>query len=81
MDNAGIRGASQIALLYNQRILVGGDLITQIDGKPVASMEEMRLAVEGKKPGEKIQVTIYRQNARMLVTVDLVEAPRRGTRL
>jgi S1-C subfamily serine protease len=81
MDNAGIRGASQIALLYNQRILIGGDIITQINGKPVASMEEMRLAVEGKKPGETIQVTLYRRNARMQVTVDLVEAPRRGTRL
>jgi putative serine protease PepD len=81
MDNAGIRGASQVALLYNQRILIGGDIITQINGKPVASMEEMRLAVEGKKPGDKIQVTIYRRNAKMQITVDLVEAPRRGTRL
>jgi S1-C subfamily serine protease len=81
MDNAGIRGASQMVLLYNQRVLIGGDIITQINGKPVASMEEMRLAVEGKKPGDQIQVTIYRRNAKMQVTVDLVEAPRRGTRL
>jgi S1-C subfamily serine protease len=81
MDNAGIRGASQMVLLYNQRVLIGGDIITQINGKPVASMEEMRLAVEGKKPGDQIQVTIYRRNAKMQVTVDLLEAPRRGTRL
>jgi S1-C subfamily serine protease len=81
MDNAGIRGASQIALLYNRRILIGGDVITQINGKSVGSMEEMRLAVEGKKPGDKIQVTLYRRNNKMQVTVDLVEAPRRGSRL
>ena len=55
--NAGIRGANEMALLYNQRILVGGDIITEIDGKPIASPKELDLMLEGKRPGDTVQVT------------------------
>lgn len=80
-DNAGIRGASQIALVYNERFLVGGDIIADIDGRPIPSVDDLRLALEGKKPGETIQVTIYRGRTKMQKSVLLMEAPRqRGFR-
>lgn len=80
-DRAGIRGASRIALFYNNRIMIGGDIITEIDGKPVASMEELQLALESRKPGETVQATIYRGNSKMLIQVPLLEAPRRQRNL
>jgi putative serine protease PepD len=80
-DNAGIRGASEIALLYNERILIGGDVITAIDGKPVTSMEELKLALESKRPGETVQVSLYRGRSKSQKPVVLIEAPRqRGGR-
>lgn len=78
-ESGGIRGASEMALLYNQRVLIGGDIITQINGQDVDSMDELQLKLEGKKPGDTVQVTIYRGKAKSQKTVNLVEAPRQRT--
>jgi S1-C subfamily serine protease len=77
-DNAGIRGADQIVILYNQRILIGGDIITDIDGKPVGSLDELRLSLESKRPGDTIRVTLYRGRSKIEKSVTLVEAPRQS---
>lgn len=74
-DQAGIKGANQIAILYNQRILVGGDILTDIEGKPVGSLEELRLVLETKRPGDTVRVTIYRGRSKTQKSVMLVEAP------
>ena len=76
MDSAGLRGASEMAIVYNRRVYIGGDIITQVNGKPVGSIEELRLALEGKKPGDTVQVSFYRGRAKMQKSVVLVEAPR-----
>jgi S1-C subfamily serine protease len=75
-DNAGIRGASEIALLYNERILIGGDIITEVDGHAVASLDELRLMLESKRPGGTVQITMYRGRSKMQKSVALIEAPR-----
>jgi S1-C subfamily serine protease len=82
VDRAGIRGATERVRWYNHRIYVGGDILTEIDGNPISSREELRLALESKRPGDTIQVTIYRGQSKMKKTVPLVEDPRRrSTRL
>jgi putative serine protease PepD len=75
-DNAGIRGANERAILYNQYVLIGGDIITEIDGKPVASLEELKLLLESKRAGDTVKVTIYRGKTKTQKSVPLVEAPR-----
>jgi S1-C subfamily serine protease len=75
-DGAGIQGANEIAVLYNQRFLVGGDIITEVDGKPVNSLEEMRLMLESKRPGNSVTITLYRGRSKIQKSVLLVEAPR-----
>lgn len=80
-DTAGIKGATDIAILYNERILIGGDVITRVDGKAISSMDELRLALEGKKPGDTVRMTLYRAKRQLEVEVPLAEAPRqRGLR-
>jgi S1-C subfamily serine protease len=81
LDGAGIQGANRVAILYNQRVLVGGDIITHVNGNPVTSTEELRLAVEGKKPGDIVQLTIYRGREKLQKSVTLIEAPRPRLRL
>jgi S1-C subfamily serine protease len=76
-DSAGIRGANEMALLYNQRVLIGGDIITEIDGHSVASQEELQLMLEGKRPGETVKVTVYRGRSKSEKSVPLIEAPAR----
>jgi S1-C subfamily serine protease len=74
-DKAGLRGADQMLVLYNERILIGGDIITQIDGKAVSSMAELRLVLERYRPGQTVQVTFYRGRAKMQQAVLLLEQP------
>jgi S1-C subfamily serine protease len=75
-DIAGIRGATEVALLYNERIGIGGDIVTEIDGKPVGSLDELRLSLEASRPGNSVRITIYRGKSRIQKSVTLVEAPR-----
>lgn len=80
-QNAGIQGATEVAILYNERILVGGDIITEIDGKPITSRDDLRQAVESKRLGDSIRVTIFRGKTKMEKGVLLAENPRqRGFR-
>jgi S1-C subfamily serine protease len=75
-DRAGIQGYTKVVRWYNQRIYIGGDILTEIEGKAVASREELRLALESKRPGDTVRVTIYRGRSKMQKTVPLVESPR-----
>jgi S1-C subfamily serine protease len=77
-DQAGIRGYNQVVVLYNQRIGIGGDILTEIDGKPVNSLQELRLFLESKHPGETVQATLYRGKSKIQKSVVLVEAPRQN---
>jgi S1-C subfamily serine protease len=74
-DKADIRGATEMAILYNQRYLIGGDIITAIGGKPVSSLDDLRL-LDSKRPGEVVEITIFRGRSKMNKSVTLVEAPR-----
>lgn len=72
----GVRGAQQEAILGNQRIFIGGDILTAIDGRPVTSLEELyRLLETGYKVGDQVVVTLVRDGQEMPVTVTLEEEP------
>jgi S1-C subfamily serine protease len=75
-DKAEIHGANKMIVdWFNERIYVGGDILTEIDGKPIGSQEELRLALENKRPGETVPVTLYRGKTKMQKSVLLLEAP------
>jgi S1-C subfamily serine protease len=76
-DGGGIHGADQIVVLYNQRFLVGGDILTEVDGKPVDDMDELRLALESKRAGDAVKLTLYRGRSKMQKSITLVESPRK----
>jgi len=57
---------------------MGGDIITEIDGKAVKSQEELNLFLEAKKPGETVSVTLYREKKRIQMNVVLLERAESG---
>ena len=71
-DSAGIRGASAMV----RRLPVGGDIITQVDDRTIISIDELKLAMETKRPGDTVNLTIFRGKAKVQKPVTLVEAPR-----
>jgi S1-C subfamily serine protease len=74
-EKADIRGANRAAILYNQPYPIDGDIITAIDGKPVSSLDDLR-RLESKRPGDVVQITIYRGQSKMTKSVTLIESPR-----
>jgi S1-C subfamily serine protease len=76
-EQAGLRQYRDVVRVGNQRLGIGGDFITSIDGKPVTDDESLLRAVAKKRPGDVIDLTVYRGNHSIDVKVTLVEAPDR----
>ncbi|HTA44734.1 MAG TPA: trypsin-like peptidase domain-containing protein [Bryobacteraceae bacterium] len=75
-DAAGLRGPNRTVIVGRiYRLNVGGDLIIAIDGSPVESQDALRRALNQKRPGEKMVLTIFRGKGTMKVTVTLGSAP------
>ncbi|MFT3830505.1 MAG: trypsin-like peptidase domain-containing protein [Opitutaceae bacterium] len=53
--------------------IILGDIIVGIDGEPIRAPGDLRLALERKKPGETIQVTIVRNRRESTVALKLAE--------
>lgn len=58
----------------NDKILLG-DLITAIDGTPIEKNDDLFAALDGRKPGETVEVTIQREGEEMKITIDLQILP------
>jgi S1-C subfamily serine protease len=81
-DKADIHGANEIVSWFNERIYIGGDILTEIDGKEIGSQEELRLVLETKRPGDTVKVTLYRGKTKLQKSVILLESPnQRASRL
>jgi putative serine protease PepD len=75
-ESAGLRGPRQVVVVGNYELGVGGDLIMAIDGRAVTTVDALSRALSRKRPGEKIELTIFRNGSQTKVSVTLGEAPR-----
>ncbi len=70
---AGIQGGNRVAEAGMRRIAIGGDVIVAIDSQKVASQLDVNLALNHKRPGDNINVTVYRGGKKMDIPVKLGE--------
>jgi S1-C subfamily serine protease len=68
---AGLRGGRQEVQIGNAEVLVGGDLIMSIDGKPVDRDDAISRALASKRTGDSLELTIFRAGKTMNVRVRL----------
>lgn len=74
-DKGGIRGGTK-AVQYGSRwnpttIYLGGDIITAIDTVAVRTYADYTSALESKRPGDTVSVTVYRDGKMQKLTVTL----------
>jgi S1-C subfamily serine protease len=74
-DEAGVKGSSTQATIEGAPVGLGGDIITEINGKPVKSMEEVVTLVEGAKPGDEFELQLLRHGQEKTATVTLGTRP------
>src|SRR5215218_8762640 len=59
-DKAGIEAGGTTATINGEEVRLGGDIITEVDGKNLKSMDELVEIIQGSKPGDELQLTIFR---------------------
>jgi S1-C subfamily serine protease len=57
-EKAGIKGGTVSSSVENGQVAVGGDIITEVDGKPITSSEELAGVIGSKKPGQTIKIKL-----------------------
>ena len=74
--DAGLRGGSGPATGFQgQEYRTGGDVISRLAGEPVRDADDLALAVMRHRPGERVEVELWRDGARRRVEVELAERP------
>lgn len=74
-EAAGLRGPRQTVLVGNMELGVGGDLIMMIDGQPSDRNDSIARAISRKRPGDIIELTIFRGGRVSKLKVKLGEDP------
>jgi len=74
---AGVQGGDVQATIGTRAVLLGGDVITEIDGIPIRSMDQVIAAVDAKKPGDDVELKLLRGSKRRVLKVELGDRPAR----
>jgi S1-C subfamily serine protease len=72
---AGVQGGERQVVVAGETYVLGGDIIVTFDGKQISSIEQLRDAIAGHKPGDKVSLVIYREATKTGVTVTLGRQP------
>jgi S1-C subfamily serine protease len=59
-ERAGIRGGNVNGNIEGAQVVVGGDIVTSIDGAPVNSSDDLANVIQAKTPGDTINVGLLR---------------------
>jgi len=74
-DKAGLRGGDKPLEINGETIMVGGDIITAMDGKSIESVLDLRNRILRASPGDEVKLTILRDGKEQEITVKLEERP------
>jgi S1-C subfamily serine protease len=74
-DAAGIRPGRRTVIVEGESWRLGGDIIIRAAGRPVETIEELRAQVARKRPGQRLELELWRGDERERVTVKLGRAP------
>ncbi len=74
---AGLKGGTRAVRsgygMYSSVFYIGGDIITEIDGKKIKSLSDYYSVLEDKKPNDSVSLTIYRNNIKKKIQLNLSE--------
>jgi S1-C subfamily serine protease len=74
-DEAGLRGGTTEVVVAGQSWRLGGDVIVRVNGVRVDRADQLRDAISGKRPGDEIELEIYRGDQQMTLKAKLGRQP------
>ena len=77
-DRARLRGGDEQITVLGLPVMIGGDIITSIDGEPVKAIQDIiaYLALN-TSPGDNVTLGVLRDGESVIVMVELGERPAR----
>ena len=72
---AGLKGGTSTATISGTEFKLGGDVITEVDGKQITQFTDLYNAIAAHKAGDQLQLTIMRDGQTSTVTVTLADRP------
>lgn len=72
---SGLRGGNQRVRVGNSLIIIGGDIITQVDDRTVDSSEELLEIIKKHRPGDLLALKVYRNGKFINKNLKLGERP------
>ena len=76
-EKAGLRAATGTRTVEGQEIPSGGDVVVEFDGEAISTSAELQSAVDAKKPGDVVSLTVLRGGKRRTLDVTLGTRPER----
>ena len=61
-DEAGIEGGTTQVVVNGETYVLGGDVITRLDGQPVETADEFRDVLSEKEPGDEVELELQRED-------------------
>jgi S1-C subfamily serine protease len=77
-DKAGLEAGTTSATINGQEVRLGGDIITEVNGKQVTSMEDLIEVIQESKPGDKLELKVLHDGKEKTVDVTLGTQPKKA---
>jgi serine protease Do len=74
-EQVGVRGGHLDVVIAGDALLLGGDIITQVNGRRVDTPEELTKVMRGLKVGDTVRLTLFRMGQTQDVHFVLPERP------
>jgi len=75
-ERAGVRGGSLSVIIQGQEYLLGGDVLTAIQGTPIRTHRDYVEKVRTLRPGQRVRLTIVRDGQARELSLAVAERPR-----
>ena len=75
-DRAGVRGGNLSVVVQGEEYLLGGDILTAIQGAPVRTHQDYVARVRALRPGQRAKITVVRDGQSRELTLTVAERPR-----
>ena len=73
---AGVRGGNLSVVIQGEEYLLGGDIVTAIQGVPIRTHQDYIAKVKTLKTGQRVKITLVRDGQTRDVTLTVAERPR-----
>ena len=75
-DKAGLEAGTTRGELNDQEVVLGGDIIIEVDGTKITEENDLQEVVSGRKAGEKVSIVILRDGEKKTLSASLVKRPK-----